>query len=99
MIVVDVLLVCVVLLFARRAVRVRHPSGSLLGDLLARAHPVDEEPMGEIVPFPTGDELARRRARAHHPSGHQPCPAARLPHPSQAQPGPHLEHPSGGIAY
>jgi hypothetical protein len=108
-IVVDVLLVCNLVLFAVCAFRVPRQGRSRLDDLVAQAR-LDPQPastwqMGQILAFPTSDELARRRARSAHPAGHFSHPSAQPLHPSQSarlpgrltHPAGRFSHPSGGL--
>lgn len=84
--VVDLLLVGNLVLLAVCGARAPRRSRSRVDDVLSRAglrEPAGvedpeggpAEPLGNVVRFPSGDELALRRARSAHPSG-------RFSHPS-----------------
>ena len=78
MIVLDILLFCNLVLFAVCAIRSPRAKGTRIDDLVARAElsPVAPAPRpvavavphDNVLPFPGAAELARRRAKAAHPS-------------------------------
>ena len=112
MVVVEVLLGCNLFLFAACAIRGHRPPRSKLDELLASvrvpvragdATSVESDPDQDgatIIAFPTSEEMAIRRARAAHPSGHALDGSyACARHPSMGHPSlghPSLGHPSLG---
>jgi hypothetical protein len=81
-VVLDILLFCNLVLFAVCAVRSPRAKGTPVDDLVRQAKlaPVPPPPSSRprvvgsdnILLFPSADELARRRARAAHPSAGSP---------------------------